>query len=135
MSFMSEIKEGRLELFGDSEDIKRFLAELKKKHANISNLSGSYTNNISNGESGLEVYFTCKTEGGDIEAIYREESPSCASIDEANEMRIFKKMTIRVPQAVFDEGKHQDVIDLAKKWLGDIGVNVEIVVTKEVEIN
>ena len=132
---MSDIKEGRLDLFGDSEDIKRFLADLKKKHANISKLSGSYTNNITTGESGLELSFICKTEGGDIEAMYREESPSCALIDEAEEMRIFKKMTIRVPQAVFDEGKHQDIIDLAKKWLGDLGVSVEIVVTENVEIN
>lgn len=91
---------GRLELFGNSNDIKRFLAELKEMHSSISKMSGSYTSNISTGEAGFELSFTCKTEEGDIEAMYREITPSCASIEEAQEMRIFKKMTIRVPQAV-----------------------------------
>jgi hypothetical protein len=133
---MTETNEGgRLELFGNGEDIKQFLAELKKKHSNITKLSGSYTNNISTGEDGLEVSFTCKTEEGDIEAIYHEETPSCASIEEAEEMRIVKKMTLRVPQAVFDEGKHKDIVDMAKKWLGDMGVDVELVVSKKVEMD
>lgn len=131
---MTETDEGgRLELFGDGEDIKRFLAELKKKHSNITKLSVSYMNNISTGEDDLEVSFTCKTEEGDIEAFYHEETPSCASIEEAEEMRIFKKMTIKVPQAVFDGGKHRDIVDMAKKWLGSVGVDVELVIKEKVE--
>ena len=126
-------EEGRLELHGDGEDIKRFLAELRKKHSNITKLSGSYTSNSSTGEDGIEVSFTCRTEEGDVEATYHEKTPSCASIEEAEEMRIFRKMTIRVPQAVFDEEKHGDIVDLAKKWFGDMGVDVELQVTKKVE--
>lgn len=128
-------EESRLELFGDSDDIKRFLAELKKLHQNVTKISGSYTTNLLTGESGLEVSFTCKTEEGDIETLYREETPSCATIDEAEEMRIFKKMTIKVPQAVYDRGIHQDFVDLAKKWFANIGIGVELVVTNIVEID
>ena len=79
-------EEGRLELHGDGEDIMRFLAELKKRHSNITKLSGSYTSNASTGEGGIEVSFTCRTEEGDIEAVYHEKTPSCASIEEAEEM-------------------------------------------------
>ncbi|HEY3419855.1 MAG TPA: hypothetical protein VGK23_04810 [Methanomassiliicoccales archaeon] len=132
---MSVNNEGnRLELSGNSEDIRKFIAELKRMHFNISRMSGSYTSNLSNGEGGLEVSFTCRTEDGEIEAIYREKTPSCASVEEAEEMRIFKKMTLRVPQAVFDKGEHQDILDLAKKWLGNMGVDVELVVTGKIEM-
>ncbi len=57
---------------------------------------------------------------------YRAKTPSCASIDEAEEMRIMKKMTIRVPQTVYDKGQHQQVLDLTKRWIGEAGINLEI---------
>jgi hypothetical protein len=134
--FMTVINEGnRLELFGDSDDIMRFLADLKKLHLNLSKMSGSQTNNLSTGESGLKFSFTCRTEEGDIEMLYREEIPSFATIDEAEEMRIYKRMTIKVPQAVHVRGNHQDILDLAKKWLANIGVSVEMVVTNGIEID
>ncbi len=136
MPIMTVRNEGnRVEFFGGSEEIQRYLAELKKIHVNISRLSGNYINNMTTGESGLEVSFSCKTDEGDIVATYHEETPSCASIDEAEEMRVFKKMTIKVPQAVFDRDKHKDIMDLAKKWLGDVGVSVELIVTNSVEID
>jgi hypothetical protein len=127
-------EERRFDLSADSKDIKRFLAEIKKKQWNISKLSGSYTKDVSTGESGLEVSFTCRTEGGDIDVMYIEGLPSCASIDEAEEMRIRKKMTVRVPQAVFDEGKHQDIVDIAKKWFGVVGINMELVITNKMDL-
>ena len=124
----------RLDLHGNGEDIKRFFSELKNKNANLSKLSGCYTQDPVTGESGLEVYFKCKMEGGDIDMIYEERASTCATIEEAEEMRLRKKMTVRVPQALFEEGKHQEVIDLAKKWLGEVGVEVKLIVTSEAEL-
>ncbi len=124
----------RLELHGNGEDIKRFFSELKKKNANLSKLSGSYTQDPVTGESGLEVSFKCKMEGGDIDVMYEERASTCATIEEAEEMRLHKKMTVRVPQALFEEGKHQDVIDLGKKWFGEIGVEVKLIVTSKAEL-
>jgi hypothetical protein len=127
-------EETRMELSGNSEDIKKFISELKKMHSNISKLSGSYTNNTSTGEGGMEISFTYRTDEGDIEALYREQTPSCASAEEADEMRVFKRMTLMVPQRVYDQGKHQDILDLAKKWLGSMGVEVDLVVTNQSEM-
>jgi hypothetical protein len=123
----------KIELFGDSKDIKRFFAEIKTKYSNISRLSGSYTQDPATGESGLEMSFQCKTEDGNIDVTYREEAPACASIAEAEEVRLFKKMTIRVPQAVFDDGRHQDMVDMAKKWMGDVGVGIQLIVTNKMD--
>jgi hypothetical protein len=44
-----------------------------------------------------------------------------------------KKMTIRVPQTVYDKGQHQQVLDLTKRWIGDAGIDMEILITKDVE--
>ena len=123
----------KLEFSGDSEDIKGFLAEVRRKHPNITRLSSSYTKDASTGEDGLELSFTFSTADGDIDVSYRARTPSCASIDEAEEMRIMKKMTIRVPQTVYDKGQHQQVLDLTKRWIGDAGINMEILITKDVE--
>jgi len=123
----------KIELFGDSRDIKWFLAEIKTKYSNISRLSDSYAQDPGTGESGLEMSFQCKTEDGNIDMIYREEAPACASIAEAEEMRLFKKMTIRVPQAVFDDGRHQDMVDMAKKLMGDVGVDIQLIVTNKMD--
>jgi hypothetical protein len=120
-------------MFGDSKDIKRFMTEIKTKYSNISRLSGSYTKDPRTGESGLEMSFQCKTEDGKIDVIYREEAPSCASIEEAKEMRLFKRMTIRVPQAVFDDGEHQDMVDTAKKWMEKVGVDIHLIVTNKMD--
>ncbi len=124
----------RLELYGDGEDIKRFFSELMKKNASLSKLSGSYTQDPVTGESGLEVSFECKMEGGDINVMYEEKASACATIEEAEEMRLRKKMTVRVPQALFEEGKHHDIVELAKRWLGDVGVDVKLIVTSKAEL-
>jgi hypothetical protein len=131
---MTENDEGsRLEFSGDSEDIKRFLAEARRKHPNITKLSSSYIKDASTGEGGFELFFTFRTEEGDIEVSYRERTPTCASLDEAEEMRIMKKMAIRVPQAVYDKGQHQEVLDFTKRWIGDVGIDVEILITNDLE--
>lgn len=119
----------RLELYGNGEDIKRFFSELKKKNPNLSKLSGSYTQDPLTGESGLEVNFKFRMEGGDIDVMYEEKASTCATIEESEKMRLRKKITVRVPQALFEEGKHQDVIDLAKEWLGDVEVEMKLIVT------
>jgi hypothetical protein len=128
-------EESRLEFSGDSEDIKRFIADVRRKHPNITKLSSSYSKEASTGEGGLELSFTFKTEDGEIDVSYRERTPSCATIDEAEEMRIMKHMTIRVPQAVYDKGKHQEVLDLTKRWIGDAGIDVEISITNKLEMD
>jgi hypothetical protein len=119
----------RIEFSGDGDEIKRFLGDLKRKHPNITKLSNSYTREASTGEGGHEMSFTFRTEEGDMDVSYRERMPSCASIDEAEEMRIMKHMIIKVPQAVYDKGKHHEVLDLTKKWIGDAGIDVEILIT------
>ena len=124
----------KLELSGNSEDIKRFLSDLRKKHPNIIKLASSYTKEASTGEGGLELSFTFRTEERDIDVLYRVRTPSCASVEEAEEMRVWKDMTIKVPKAVFEKGKHQEVLDLTKKWIGDAGIKVEILITNNPEM-
>lgn len=127
-------EENRLEFSGDGKDIKRFLADLKRKHPNITRLSSSYMRGASTGEGGIELSFTFKTEEGDMDVSYRERTPSCATIDEAEEMRIMKHMTVRVPQSVYDKGKQQEVLDFTKRWIGDAGIDVEILIKDKMEM-
>lgn len=123
----------RIEMFGDSKDIRKFLADLKKIHPNISKISVDYTMDSETGKSGLELLFKCRTEDGDIDVMYQEGSPSCASIEEAEEMRLSKTMTIRIPQSIVDKGDHQDIVDWANKWIADAGIDIALKVTNEEE--